>query len=153
MALEDDILFLRRIATFRVLGPDALRVLAISAEKIHLRTGEVLFVEGEPADSAYVVAAGAIRLRRAHDRTLQEPIIVREGALIGESALLIEGDRPASAMAMEPCTLFKIPRGMFMRMLESDLEAAIGLREMISRRVKAALDDLDTVLPQFQQDA
>jgi hypothetical protein len=36
-------------------------------------------------------------------------------------------------------------------MLESDVEAAIGLREMIARRVSAAVDDLDTVLPRFEQ--
>lgn len=151
MALEDDILFLRRIATFRVLGPDALRVLAIGVEKVHLRAGDVLFEEGEPADCAYAVAAGVIRLRRATDKALDEPVLVHIGALIGESALLIDTDRPASGIAMEPSTLYKIPRGMFMRMLESDVEAAAGLREMIARRVDAALDDLDTVLPRFEQ--
>lgn len=151
MALDDDILFLRRIATFRVLGPDALRVLAIGVEKIHLRAGDILFEEGEPAESAYAVVAGVIRLRRASDKALDEPVLVKAGALIGESALLVETDRPASAIAMEPSTLYRIPRGMFMRMLESDVEAAVGLREMISRRVDAALDDLDTVLPRFEQ--
>ncbi len=151
MALEDDILFLRKIATFRVLGPDALRVLAISVENIHLRAGDILFEEGEPADGAYAVVAGAIRLRRATDKALDEPVIIRAGALIGESALMVETDRPASAIAMEPSTLYKIPRGMFMRMLESDVEAAIGLREMIARRIDAALDDLDTVLPRFER--
>ena len=151
MALEDDILFLRRIATFRVLGPDALRVLAISVERIHLRAGDVLFEEGEPADCAYAVEAGAIRLRRANDKALEEPTVVREGALIGESALIVETERPASAIAAEPTTVLRIPRGMFMRMLESDVEAAIGMREMIARRVNAALDDLDTVLPRFEE--
>ena len=115
MALEDDILFLRRIATFRVLGPDALRVLAIGVEKIHLRAGDILFEEGEPAESAYAVVAGVIRLRRASDKALDEPVLVKAGALIGESALLVETDRPASAIAMEPSTLYRIPRGMFMR--------------------------------------
>lgn len=151
MALEDDILFLRKIATFRVLGPDALRVLAISIETIHLRAGDILFEEGEPADSAYAVVAGVIRLRRAADKALDEPLLVKAGSLIGESALMVETDRPASAIAMEPSTLYKIPRGMFMRMLESDVDAAIGLREMIARRIDAALDDLDTVLPRFEQ--
>jgi CRP-like cAMP-binding protein len=151
MALEDDILFLRKIATFRVLGPDALRVLAISAEKVHLRAGDVLFEEGEPADSAYVVIAGAIRLRRATDKALDEPTIVEEKTLIGESALMVETDRPASAIAVQPSTLYKISRGVFMRTLESDVEAALSLREMIARRIDAALDDLDTVLPRFEQ--
>ena len=151
MALEDDILFLRKIATFRVLGPDALRVLAISLEKIHLRAGDILFEEGDPADSAYVVIAGTIRLRRTSDKSLDEPLLVKAGALIGESALMIETERPSSAVAMEYSTVCRISRGMFLRMLESDVEAAIGLREMISRRIDAALDDLDTVLPRFEQ--
>jgi CRP-like cAMP-binding protein len=151
MALEDDILFLRRIATFRVLGPDALRVLAISVERVHLRASDVLFEEGEPADSAYAVEAGVIRLRRAKDKVLDEPTRIGAGALIGESALLVETDRPASAIAMEPSTLLRISRGIFLRMLESDVEAAVGLREMIARRIDAALDDLDTVLPRFEQ--
>ena len=97
MALDDDILFLRRIPTFRVLGPDALRVLAISAEKTHLRSGDTLFEEGEPADGAFIVLAGAVRLKRAKDKPLDEPQIVRGGTLIGESALIIETDRAATA--------------------------------------------------------
>ncbi len=149
MALDDDIFFLSRIATFRVLGPDALRVLAISAEKIHLRAGDVLFEEGDPADSAYVIAVGAIRLKRASDQDDSEPVVVEEGALLGESALMVETDRPASAIAVQPSTLFKVSRGVFLRMLESDLEAAVNLRDMISRRVKAAIHDLDAVLPRF----
>ena len=92
-------------------------------------------------------------MRRAIDKTLDEPTVVEEGALIGESALIVETHRPASAIAIQPCTLFKISRGVFMRMLESDVEAARSLRDMITRRLNAALDDLDTVLPRFEQKA
>jgi CRP-like cAMP-binding protein len=150
MALDDDILFLRRIPTFRVLGPDALRVLAISTEKMHLRLGDTLFEEGEPADGAFVVIAGAVRLKRAKDKPLDEPQIVRGGALIGETALIIETDRAATAIALEPSTLYRITRVVFLRMLESDVEAANSLRETIARRIDAALDDLDLVLPRFE---
>lgn len=151
MALDNDIFFLGKIETFRALGPEALRVLAISAEKIHLRAGDILFEEGEPADGAYAIAAGAIRLRRAIDKVLEDPALAEEGALIGESALLVETLRPASAIAVQPCTLFKITRGVFLRMLESDADAAANLREIIARRVSDALAELDTVLPRFEQ--
>jgi CRP-like cAMP-binding protein len=150
MALDDDILFLRRIPTFRVLGPDALRVLAISTEKMHLRLGDTLFEEGEPADGAFVVIAGAVRLKRGKDKPLDEPQIARGGALIGETALIIETDRAATAIALEPSTLYRITRVVFLRMLESDVEAANSLRETIARRIDAALDDLDVVLPRFE---
>ena len=43
MALEDDIVFLGKVPTFRVLGREALRILAISAEQRHVRSGEILF--------------------------------------------------------------------------------------------------------------
>ncbi len=152
MALDDDIRFLRRISTFRVLGPDALRVLAISTEKIHLRAGDTLFEGGEPADGAYVLLAGVIRLRRANERAFDEPALVQAGALIGESALIVEADRPVAAIAVEHSTLFKVSRGVFLRVLESDPNAAQALRAMVARRVKVALSDLDTVLPRFEQD-
>lgn len=153
MALDDDIRFLRRISTFRILGPDALRVLAISTEKIHLRAGDTLFESGEPADGAYVLQAGLLRLRRPNERAFEEPALVTPGALIGESALIVEMTPPVTAMAVEHSTLFKISRGVFLRVLESDLDAAYALREMIARRVKGALQDLDMVLPQFEQDS
>lgn len=149
MALENDIFFLGKIETFRALGPDALRVLAISAEKIHLRAGDVLFEEGEPADAAYVIGAGSVRLRRAIDKVVNDHALVEEGALIGESALMVETVRPASAIAVQPSMLFKITRGVFLRMLESDVGAAMGLREIIARRVNSALSELDTVLPRL----
>lgn len=149
MALEDDISFLRRIPTFRVLGPDALRVLAISAELVHLRSGDTLFEEGEPADSAFAVTAGAIRFRRAKSKVSDETPVAGRGALIGESALIVEADRPITAMAMEPSTLMRVSRVVFLRMLEGDPDAAVSLREMIAKRIDAVLDDLDVVLPRF----
>lgn len=153
MALDDDIRFLRRISTFRILGPDALRVLAISTEKIHLRAGDILFENGDPADGAYVLEAGVLRLRRPSERSFDEPALVMPGALIGESALIVEMMHPVTAVAVEHSTLFKISRGVFLRVLESDLDAAYALREVIARRVKGALQDLDMVLPRFESDS
>lgn len=150
MALEDDILFFRRIPTFRALGTDGLRVLAISAEVLHLRTGDVLFEEGEPADSAYAVQSGALKFRRAQGRAGADGQVAGPGTLIGESALIVDTQRYVTAIATAPSTLMKISRVVFMRMLEGDAEAAISLRDMIAQRIDAALDDLDLVLPRFE---
>lgn len=150
MALDDDIAFLRRIPTFRVLGPDGLRVLAISAELVHLRSGDTLFEEGEPADGAYVIIAGGLKFRHARTKVTDEPVLARAGSLIGETALIIDTARPATAIAIEPSTLMRISRVVFLRMLEGDGDAAVALRRMISSRVDAVLDDLDVVLPRFE---
>jgi CRP-like cAMP-binding protein len=96
------------------------------------------------------VIAGAVRLKRAKDKPLDEPQVARGGSLIGETALIIETDRAATAIALEPSTLYRITRVVFLRMLESDVEAANALRATIARRIDAALDDLDVVLPRFE---
>lgn len=150
MALDEDIAFLRRIPTFRVLGPDGLRVLAISAELIHLRAGDTLFEEGEPADCAYAMVAGSLKFRHAKTKVTDEPMIARVGSLIGETALIIDTQRPVTAVALEPSTLMRVSRVVFLRMLEGDPDAAIALRRMISGRIDAVLDDLDVVLPRFE---
>jgi len=153
MPLDNDINILRKIPTFRVLGPDALRILAISAETVHVRSGEALYEAGDPADCAYVIAAGAVKFRSIGSHKVEELPIARAGSLIGETALIIETERTASASALEPSTLMKITRTIFLRMLEGDADAAAALRAMIARRTQSILDDLELVLPKFENES
>jgi CRP-like cAMP-binding protein len=44
------------------MDPDALEVVAGCASNVHFRTGDVLFREGEPADTFYVVRHGSVSL-------------------------------------------------------------------------------------------
>jgi CRP-like cAMP-binding protein len=149
MALEDDIGFLDRLPTLHALGRDALRILAISAEQIRLEDGEVLFEEGERADGGYVVVSGSVQLQSSRDRTDEDILVARPGTLIGETALVVDTIRPATAIATEPSAVLKIPRGTFLRILEGEPRAADALRKVIADRVEAALNDLDLALPLF----
>ena len=151
MALEDDIDFLDRVPTLHILGREALRILAISAESIRIQGGEMLFEEGAPADSGYVVMHGAIMLQSTRDRTARDGAIARPGTLIGEMALIVDSMRPATATAMESSMVLRISRSVFLRMLEGEPGAAEALRRMISKRVGAALDELDLVAPLFSR--
>lgn len=153
MALEDDITFLSRVPTFGVLGREPLRILAISAESMHLRGGQLLFEEGEPADGGYVVVYGAIEIRGTRDHAAgTSGMVARDGTLIGESALIVDTLRPATATALEPTGLLRIPRGVFLRMLEGEPQAALALRKMMSSRLKSTLSDLDLVAPLFEKE-
>ena len=149
MALEDDIGLFDRLPTLHVLGVDALRILAISSEQVRLEDGEVLFEEGERADGGYVVVAGAIQLQSSRDRTDEDILIARPGMLIGETALVVDTIRPATAIAVEPTAVLKIARTTFLRVLEGEPQAADALRKVIAERVEAALNDLDLALPLF----
>jgi CRP-like cAMP-binding protein len=150
MALEDDIEFLGRIPTLHLLGAEALRILAISVETIRLLRGEILFEEGQPADGGYVVVDGELVLQNANDRKGEEPIKARRGTLIGETAMIAETLRPSTAIASESTIVFRIPRVVFIRILEGEPQAATALRRLIGTRVARVMQDLDIVRPLFE---
>jgi CRP-like cAMP-binding protein len=150
MALEQDIEFLDRIPTLHLLGKEALRILAISVETITLRRGDILFEEGQPADGGFVVVNGSIILQNANDRKGDEAVTVKRGSLIGETAMIIETIRPSTAIAAESSVLFRIPRVVFIRILEGEPQAATALRRLVGARVARVVQDLDLVRPLFE---
>ncbi len=150
MALEDDIEFLGRIPTLHLLGKDALRILAISVETVRLRRGDILFEEGAPADGGYIVVNGELILQNANDRRGEEPLKARRGTLIGETAMLTDTLRPSTAIATESTIVFRIPRVVFIRILEGEPQAAVALRRLVGTRVARMMNDLDIVRPLFE---
>jgi len=132
MTIEDDIAHLERIPLLRRLGPGALRILAIGVETFEVQEGQVLFNAGEIADGAYIILQGSLALQP--DRVGAETVIAGPGTLLGESALLAENRRPATAAAREDSLVMRISRSMFLRMLDGYPDAANRLREMLASR-------------------
>ncbi len=143
MTIEDDIAVLERVPILRRLGSGALRILAIGAESFDVEPGRVLFAAGETADGAYIVQQGSFSLKP--ERGDAGDLIVGPGTLLGESALIAETRRPATATARENSTVMRISRALFLKMLEGYPEAAQRLREVIAARTEAWLRDIENV--------
>ena len=141
MAIDDDITFLERVPTLSLLGRQALRILAIGAETRYIHSGEVLFKRGEEADGAYVIQEGRFKLSSNNG----DELTVGPCTLLGEVALFSETRRPATARALEPSTVLRIPRFLFVRMLDSFPEAARKLREILAARLDQATREISNV--------
>jgi CRP-like cAMP-binding protein len=150
MSLEDDISFFERVPTLALLGREPLRILAIGAENRYVHEGDVLFREGETADAGYVVQEGSFALTSGRSGAGQA-VIVGPGTLLSELALLTETVRLATATATEPSAVVRIPRKLFLKMLEGYPDAARRLREVIAMRAEQAMRDIDTVRPIFDE--
>jgi CRP-like cAMP-binding protein len=150
MSIEDDIAFLERVPTLSLLGREALRILAIGAESRYVNDGDVLFREGEVADAGYVVQEGSFVLVSRGSRIHAKPITIGPGVLLGELALLTETAQPATATATEPSAVIRIPRKLFLRMLEGYPDAARRLREVIALRANEAMNDIASVRLSFE---
>ena len=143
MTIEDDIAYLERIPLLRRLGSGALRIVAIGVESYDLQPGQILFAAGDSADGAYIIQRGSVSLKP--ERNGEPEVIAGPGTLLGESALLAETRRPATATARESATVMRIPRSMFLRMLEGYPDAARRLREMMASRADQWAREMENV--------
>ncbi len=152
MAIEDDISFFEHVPMLRLLGREALRVLAIGAESRYVHGGEILFRKGDAADSGYVVQEGSFKLTAGSPREgAESKIMVRAGGLMSEFGLITRTIHPLTASAAEPSTVIRIPRTLFMKMLEGHPDAARRLREHLVSRVDESVQDLAAVREAFRK--
>lgn len=143
MTIEDDIAFLERVPLLKRLGKNALRILAIGTESYSVQAGEVLFSPGDGADCAYVVQEGSFTLQP--ERPDEAETIAESGALLGETALIVESQRLETAIAREESIVLRISRAMFLKMLESNPEAAQRVREMFAARAEQSARDIEKI--------
>jgi CRP-like cAMP-binding protein len=138
MSIEDDVALLERVPTFRVLGRESLRMLAIGCEQRDVARGDFLFQQGEEADCGYVVQRGSFRV----DDGAGGEMNVGPGTLLGELALIVKMSRPSSAIALDYATVIRITRGLFQRVLESEPAAAVRLRDEFASRTSQIASDI-----------
>ncbi len=65
--------------------------------------------------------------------------------LLGEAALFTETQRPATATALEPSTVLRIPRPLFIKTLDSFPDAARKLREVLAARLDQSTREMDNL--------
>jgi CRP-like cAMP-binding protein len=141
MSIEDDVKLLATVPTLKLLGIEALRVLAIGSETRRIRREETLFHAGDAADSGFVVQSGAIRVS-SQDEGGYRDVVAGPGTLIGQLALLVEMQRPSTAVAVADSLVLRISRSMFQRVLEGHPDAARRLRDDLAGRTSQAASDM-----------
>jgi CRP-like cAMP-binding protein len=92
---------------FSELGPASLERLIARARLVHLEPGSVAYRRGDPADSLYVIASGAVVLV-AEGEARVETAKLADGEFFGEAALLGSEPRPTTAEVREPTDLLAI---------------------------------------------
>ncbi len=132
MALEQDIDRLAAQPLLGLLQREPLRLLAFAADTRLLRAGDVLFRRGQAADEAYLLVSGSVALDERDDGS-PAALIMGPGALIGEMALFVESERPATAVVREGGSALRMQRQTMRRVLEEFPEGAFAIHQAISR--------------------
>lgn len=144
MALDDTIAVLGRAPILGLLGADALRILAFSADTRRLRAGELLFRRGERSDGGYVVMSGLIAASQMPGDEA-DAVLLGPGSLVGRIALFVRMQRPASATAREASSLMRISPTLMRRVLQEFPLAAESIRAAIADDLAELSDGLSEV--------
>jgi serine phosphatase RsbU (regulator of sigma subunit) len=128
---------LTRIPLFAAMPTDELKLLLNALDRVHLKSGEILFREGEPAEHLYIVARGQLEINMASG-TDNELIlnVINEGEYIGEMGIIMPGGRrTAGARARGDVMLLSMSRIQFQGLVQKHPELANAMVSVLSERL------------------
>lgn len=130
---------LARVGLFTDLSAQELDQLAASLRRRRYVEGQIVFAQGDPGTSLYVVEEGSVRISRTSPEGKEFVLaVLGPGEFFGELALLDGEPRSADAVAQEGCQLLLLPREDFIHFIESRPRVALSLLAVVSRRLRHA---------------
>jgi CRP/FNR family transcriptional regulator, cyclic AMP receptor protein len=103
-----------------------------------LTRGDVLFHEGDPPDSLYLVLDGRIAIAMASQIDHRESVValMEEGDLFGELSMLDDGPRSALARALETSTVLEVPFEPVKQLLHDDPRLLWNVTRLLAARLR-----------------
>jgi CRP/FNR family transcriptional regulator, cyclic AMP receptor protein len=113
--------FLRSLMPFSALSAEGLEEIAREGREIGAEKGHIFFQEGEPSDAVFVVRSGRVRIQHLHkDGTVRIVCMLAPGDTFCCLPAMDGGRYPAGAVAAERSHVYRLPGGLFRRLMERE---------------------------------
>lgn len=127
---------LAKILHFDDLPRETLERLAKTALPRHFDAGQVIYVEGEPAEKVYFLERGWVKATRiSRDGREQAMMFFSAGEIFGDIAVLSGKEYPGTVVALEDVDLWVIQANEFMALVGQDIALAMAFNRRLSERV------------------
>lgn len=100
--------------------------------------GTVLFEEGQPGDTMYVIQSGRVQISKRVGDTRVTIAQLGPGDCVGEMAILDGQPRSADALVAEDAVLVVLDRNTFEQMIRDHGEIAVRIMRKLSQRLREA---------------
>lgn len=128
---------LRRAGLFQGVAPEDVEALGSQFEIFDAPRGAILFQEGEPGDSLYIVLSGKVKLgRRSLDGRENLVAIMGPADQFGELSLFDPGPRTATAVVVTDARLARLPKAALQKWAQERPEIAMQLLRVVARRLR-----------------
>lgn len=138
---------LRACRLFTGLDERAMDLVANALRVRRFRRGEVIFHAGDPGDSLFIVAVGAVKITVTAEDGAEPAILttIGPGGFFGELALLDGAPRSATAAAVDSVETLVLRREAFDRLVDGEASLRHALLSALAseiRRLTAQVEDL-----------
>lgn len=135
-----------RIELFKDLSEKELSEVEQTSLKETYKKKETIFSEGEPSDWLYILTKGKVKITKLSYEGKEIILeIIKAPDFFGGLAALKGFPYPASAIAMEDSEVIKIPRGVFLKLVEKYPSINKAMLSFLIDRVKVTQETLKNV--------
>jgi CRP/FNR family transcriptional regulator, cyclic AMP receptor protein len=127
----------RRVSLFRALDDEHVKLLAGMLRERRYKKGELIFDQGEPGDSLFLIVSGRVRIFLASPDGREATIrILEPGTSFGELAVLDRAPRSAGVMAHDDTVVLMLYRDDFMTLLRASFSLVEHVIQLLAERVR-----------------
>ena len=123
-----------------------------TGEVLEFADGDIVFAEGDDSTCLYLIQRGGIRIRKEGELVATVVAELGQGEMFGESGLIEERPRSATAVALGPTTLACYSRETFLQALREDPELALRAMAALIERLRTTTDQLQKLATQHVLD-
>ena len=129
--------FLASLPLFAELSESSLSALVRECTLKKVEKGEVLFLQNDPPETAYIVRSGKISLI-LNSSDGREMVIneMQTGDIFGELGILTRKSHSTSAIARVQSEVLVIPRRVLLKIIQNEHSVAIRLLEIVAGRLQ-----------------
>jgi CRP/FNR family transcriptional regulator len=129
--------YLRQLSrVLRVLSDDELERLAPLLSERRFAAREMLFSTGEPAERVYLMLKGRVKVYQISDNGKEIILdVVGRGGVIGDMAIVENGERTATAQALEETVALAISWEDFAHVIQRSPQLGFAMAELMAHRL------------------
>jgi len=107
-----------------------------AAVKRHYQRGNVLFHQGDSADTLFLIKEGSFKLVRVNEEGKEVILqVASKGEVLGEAALFREGTQPAAAIALEEARVCSLSRQRLEQIIRESPDLALQVIYSLGNRL------------------
>jgi len=137
---------LSKIEILRNLPPEEISTIISEVELIEVKSGTVIFREGEEADGLYLIDKGEVEIvgtMHAEDDKPQEDsgdaiAVLGEGDAFGEMALVMNERRTATVKCKNDAVLFRLKKEAFNKAIMASPLLSMEVGKLLARRLNSS---------------